>query len=61
MALRPSCTMRSVFVTVPIFSGHAVAANTTNERQLLARFEPEEIAELERLLRKLLRALEQPE
>ena len=39
----------------------AVAANTTNERQLLARFEPEEIAELERLLRKLLRALEQPE
>jgi DNA-binding MarR family transcriptional regulator len=36
----------------------AVAANTASERQLLARFEPDEIVELEGLLRKLLRGLE---
>ena len=32
MALRPSWTMRSVLVTVPTFSGHAVAASTTSAR-----------------------------
>ena len=36
----------------------AVAANSASERQLLARFEPEEIDELESLLRKLLKGLE---
>ena len=39
----------------------AVAANSASDRQLLARFDPEEIAQLERLLRKLLSGLELPE
>ena len=32
IALRPSCTMRSVLVTVPSFSGQAVAGSTTSAR-----------------------------
>jgi DNA-binding MarR family transcriptional regulator len=39
----------------------AVAANSANDRQLLERFDPQEIAQLEGLLRKLLAALELPE
>ena len=39
----------------------AVAANTVSERQLLERLEPEEIAQLEAILRKLLGGLELPE
>jgi DNA-binding MarR family transcriptional regulator len=36
----------------------AVAANTANDRELLARLEPDEIAQLEGILRKLLGGLE---
>jgi hypothetical protein len=32
IALRPICTMRSVLVTVPSFSGLAVAGSTTSAR-----------------------------
>jgi DNA-binding MarR family transcriptional regulator len=39
----------------------AVAANAASDRQLLARLEPQEIVELEGLLRKLLGGLEVPE
>ena len=39
----------------------AVAANIASERQLLAQLEPNEIVELEGLLRKLLRGLELPD
>jgi DNA-binding MarR family transcriptional regulator len=39
----------------------AVAANSASDRQLLARLEPQEIVELESLLRKLLGGLEVPE
>jgi DNA-binding MarR family transcriptional regulator len=39
----------------------AVAALTVSDRQLLARLEPEEIAQLESILRKLLGGLELPE
>jgi DNA-binding MarR family transcriptional regulator len=39
----------------------AVAANTTSDRQLLERLDAEELAELERLLRKLLAGLELPD
>jgi DNA-binding MarR family transcriptional regulator len=39
----------------------AVAANTVSDRQLLERLEPEEIAQLEAILRKLLGGLELPE
>lgn len=39
----------------------AVAANSASDRQLLERFSPEEIAQLEALLRKLLGGLELPE
>jgi DNA-binding MarR family transcriptional regulator len=38
----------------------AVAANIASERELLSRLEPEELAALETLLRKLLAALEVP-
>jgi DNA-binding MarR family transcriptional regulator len=39
----------------------AVAAISASDRQLLERFDPQEIAQLEGLLRKLLAALELPE
>ena len=39
----------------------AVAANSANDRQLLGRLDPREIAQLEALLRKLLAGLELPE
>ena len=39
----------------------AVAALTVSDRQLLARLEPDEIAQLESILRKLLGGLELPE
>jgi DNA-binding MarR family transcriptional regulator len=39
----------------------AVAANSASDRQLLERLDPEEIAQLEVLLRKLLGGLELPE
>jgi DNA-binding MarR family transcriptional regulator len=39
----------------------AVAANIANDRQLLERFEPDELVTLEGLLRKLLSGLELPE
>jgi DNA-binding MarR family transcriptional regulator len=39
----------------------AVAANSASDRQLLARLEPDEIVQLEGLLRKLLGGLEVPE
>src|SRR6476469_46524 len=39
----------------------AVAALTVSDRQLLARLDPEEIAQLESILRKLLGGLELPE
>jgi DNA-binding MarR family transcriptional regulator len=39
----------------------AVAALTVSDRQLMERFDPEEIATLEVLLRKLLAGLELPE
>jgi DNA-binding MarR family transcriptional regulator len=39
----------------------AVAANSISDRQLLERLDPEELALLEGLLRKLLGALELPE
>ena len=39
----------------------AVAANSASDRQLLERFDPQEIAQLESLLRKLLSGLELPE
>jgi DNA-binding MarR family transcriptional regulator len=39
----------------------AVAANTANEQQLMARLDPGEIASLEALLRKILGGLELPE
>lgn len=39
----------------------AVAANSASDRQLLERFDAQEIAQLENLLRKLLSALELPE
>jgi DNA-binding MarR family transcriptional regulator len=39
----------------------AVAANSASDRQLLERFDPDEIAQLEGLLRKLLSGLELPE
>jgi DNA-binding MarR family transcriptional regulator len=39
----------------------AVAANSTSDRQLLERLEPDEIAQLEAILRKLLGGLELPE
>ena len=39
----------------------AVAAISASDRQLLERFDPQEIALLEGLLRKLLAALERPE
>lgn len=38
----------------------AVAANSVSDRQLLERFDPEEIQQLEALLRKLLAGLESP-
>jgi DNA-binding MarR family transcriptional regulator len=38
----------------------AVAANTASDRQLMDRFDAEEIETLERLLRKLLAGLEPP-
>jgi DNA-binding MarR family transcriptional regulator len=39
----------------------AVAANSVNDRELLERFEPDELVTLEGLLRKLLAGLEIPE
>jgi len=39
----------------------AVAANSASDRQLLERLDPQEIAQLEVLLRKLLGGLELPE
>ena len=39
----------------------AVTANSASDRQLLARLDPQEIAQLEGLLRKLLSGLELPE
>jgi DNA-binding MarR family transcriptional regulator len=39
----------------------AVAANTASDRQLLSRLDPEELATLEALLRKMLAGLEVPE
>jgi DNA-binding MarR family transcriptional regulator len=39
----------------------AVAANSVSERQLLERLDPQEVAELEGLLRKLLAVLELPD
>jgi DNA-binding MarR family transcriptional regulator len=39
----------------------AVAANSESDRQLLARLDPEELATLESLLRKLLAGLELPD
>lgn len=39
----------------------AVGANTASERQLLSRLDPDEVATLETLLRKLLAGLELPE
>ena len=39
----------------------AVAANSLNDRQLLERLDPDELATLERLLRKVLAGLELPE
>jgi len=38
----------------------AVAANTDSDRQLLERLDPEEVAQLEHILRKLLAVLELP-
>jgi hypothetical protein len=39
----------------------AVAANSASDRQLLARLDPDELATLESLLRKLLAGLELPD
>jgi DNA-binding MarR family transcriptional regulator len=39
----------------------AVAANSASDRQLLERLDPDEIAQLEGLLRKLLSGLELPD
>ena len=39
----------------------AVAANTVSDRQLLGRLDPDELATLEEILRKLLGGLELPE
>lgn len=39
----------------------AVGANTASEQQILSRLEPEEIAMLESLLRKVLATVEPPE
>jgi len=39
----------------------AVAANSASDRQLLERLDPQEIAQLEVLLRKLLGGLELPD